>query len=289
MNNEVNNFYKEAFSRNKGLISDSDQEKLKSARVAVAGLGGVGGIYVTALARLGIGNLTIADNDIFEFVNINRQAGAYVSTKGKSKAEVMHNTTKDINPYIDIKVFNDGIGQKNIDEFLQGVDVVLDGIDFFNIEDRLILFRKARQYKIPVITCAPIGFGAALLTFVPDGMTFEDYFDIRDNQNLDEKLLQFGLGLSPSLIHRSYYPPNLLNFKEKKAPSANPSVLLCANMASTQAFKIITGKSYSIAPTSIQFDPFVEKLRKFYLWRGNRNPIQILKKWFIKRKLISYE
>ncbi len=283
---EKNAFYTEAFSRNKGLISDIDQEKLKNARVAIAGLGGVGGIYVTGLARLGIGKFNIADNDVFELANMNRQAGAFVSTMGQSKTDVMHRIAKDINPHLEMEIFDQGITPENVDDFLRNVDVVVDGIDFFGIDARLLLFRKAREHNIPVVTCAPIGFGASQLTFVPGGMTFEEYFDISENQTLEEKLLQFGLGLSPSLMHRSYYPPKLLNLKDKKAASANLSVLLCANLASTQAFKIITGKKYLVAPTSLQFDPFVEKLRKFYLWRGNRNPIQLLKKWYIKRKLL---
>ncbi|OGM95877.1 MAG: hypothetical protein A2816_00090 [Candidatus Yanofskybacteria bacterium RIFCSPHIGHO2_01_FULL_39_44] len=285
---KTDNFYEEAFARNKGLISDSDQAKLRNARVAIAGLGGVGGVYLTGLARLGIGKFNIADNDTFELVNLNRQAGAFVSTVGQSKVEVMQRVAEDINPYLDVRTFNKGIDSKNIDEFLTNVDVVMDGIDFFNMKDRLLLFQKSREHKIPVVSSAPIGFGATLLTFDPDKMTFEEYFDIREDQSEEEQLLQFGLGLSPSLIHRKYYPPNLLNFKEKKAPSASLSVLLCANMASTQVFKIITGRKYFTAPTSIQFDPFVEKLRRFYLWRGNKNPIQKIKKWFVKRKLSSY-
>lgn len=72
--------YSEAFSRNLGLISPSEQEKLRQSRVAVLGLGGVGGVNLVTLARLGIGRFTIADPDTFELANFNRQYGAMVST-----------------------------------------------------------------------------------------------------------------------------------------------------------------------------------------------------------------
>ena len=72
--------YAAAFSRNLGLVDPEEQETLKKSRVAIAGLGGVGGVHLTTLARMGIGRIRIADFDHFEIHNINRQAGATVST-----------------------------------------------------------------------------------------------------------------------------------------------------------------------------------------------------------------
>ena len=65
--------YDEAFKANRGLISEEEQEKLRNCRVAIAGMGGVGGIHLVTLARLGIGKFTIADPDVFEVANFNRQ------------------------------------------------------------------------------------------------------------------------------------------------------------------------------------------------------------------------
>src|SRR6266542_3532694 len=80
--------YDEAFSRNIGLLSEEEQARVRAARVAVAGLGGVGGNHVLALARIGFGSFSLADLDHFELANMNRQAGASVDTLGRSKVEV---------------------------------------------------------------------------------------------------------------------------------------------------------------------------------------------------------
>lgn len=89
--------YDEAFCRNLGLISPTEQQRLRNSRVAIAGMGGVGGIDMVALARMGIGKFTIADPDVFEIRNSNRQYGAMRSTNGQAKAEVMRNIVHDIN------------------------------------------------------------------------------------------------------------------------------------------------------------------------------------------------
>src|SRR3954462_14568363 len=81
--------YEEAFSRHRGLIGPAEQERLRRSRVAIAGLGGVGGIHLVTLARLGIGGFHIADPDRFELANFNRQYGANVQSLGRGKAEVM--------------------------------------------------------------------------------------------------------------------------------------------------------------------------------------------------------
>src|SRR6516162_5311915 len=81
--------YELAFCRNRGIINPQEQEKLRTSHVAVAGVGGVGGIDLVTLARLGIGRFTIADPDVFEISNTNRQYGAASSTLSSPKADVM--------------------------------------------------------------------------------------------------------------------------------------------------------------------------------------------------------
>src|SRR5688572_27053803 len=90
--------YEEAFCRNLGLISREEQQKLRNSRVAIAGMGGVGGVHLLTLARLGIEKFTIADPDEFELANFNRQAGANIETLGQSKAGIMAAQARLINP-----------------------------------------------------------------------------------------------------------------------------------------------------------------------------------------------
>src|SRR5687768_16236474 len=81
--------YATAFSRNLGWVTEFEQAALGRKRVAIAGMGGVGGLHLLTLVRLGIGRFRIADFDHFELANFNRQAGAGMSTLGQPKVEVM--------------------------------------------------------------------------------------------------------------------------------------------------------------------------------------------------------
>ena len=112
--------YKQAFSRNLGLVSHEEQEKLKASTVAIAGMGGVGGDYLITLARTGIGGFHVADFDHFELANFNRQYGATLSHLGRKKSETMMGLSLDINPELHIKTFPEGITQDNLDDFLSG-------------------------------------------------------------------------------------------------------------------------------------------------------------------------
>ena len=158
MAKENNYQYKNATDRNIGLCTEFEQVLLQNAVVAIAGVGAVGGNNLITLARMGIGNFKIADPDIFEEVNLQRQAGAFISSINKSKVEVMSSMVSDINPLAKVETFPCGVDENNIDEFLKGVDIVLDGIDAFQIGPRRLLYRKAREKSIFVIFSGPIAY-----------------------------------------------------------------------------------------------------------------------------------
>ena len=101
--------YEQAFARHLGLIAPDEQARLRRARVAILGMGGVGGIHLVTLARLGIGSFRIADPDGFELANFNRQYGANMRTLGRNKAEVMAEEARAINPELDLRVFAEAV------------------------------------------------------------------------------------------------------------------------------------------------------------------------------------
>jgi sulfur-carrier protein adenylyltransferase/sulfurtransferase len=271
-------YYREAFSRNIGLLTQSEQSRLCTSRVAIAGLGGAGGLYATTFARLGFGNFHIADLDVFEIVNMNRQQAASVDVLGQPKVNVVKRLINSINPGAKVSVFENGINAENIEDFLKEVDVVLDGVDFFNIEARRLLFSRARAKNIFAITAGPIGFGSSMIIFDPKGMSFDDYFDMNDSLTENEKLVRFGLGLTPTLMQRKYFKPEAVKWKEKKAPSLVTGTLLCANLVSTEALRIVFGEEVRSAPLSVHFDPYLRKYKKVWIPFGNKNPIQRLKR-----------
>lgn len=276
--------YAEAFSRNIGLLSDVEQTRLRQTRIAIAGLGGVGGVYALTLARLGIGRFSLTDFDRFELANMNRQAGASVETLGRPKTEVMAEVISSINPTAEVRVFPEGLDEKNAGAFLEGALAALDGIDFFAIDARRLLFRKARELGAYAVTSAPAGFGATLHVFSPTGMSFDEYFDMRAGMSQAEQLLHLVLGLTPKRAHASYFPASAVDLAARRVPSVAPGCFICAGIVATEVANLVIGRRPpKVAPYFFQFDPLVQTYKTGRLRGGNRNPVQRIKKWWILR------
>lgn len=281
--------YAEAFGRNLGWLTPAEQATLRGKKIAIAGLGGAGGVHLLTLARLGIGRFHIADLDTFALVNFNRQAGAGMSSVGQPKAEVMARLARDINPELDLAVFDDGVQPHNIDAFLDGVDLYVDGLDYFVFAARRLVYDACRARGIPITFAVPLGMGAAVLNFLPGGPGFDDYFRL-DGSPEDEWPTRFLVGLAPALLHRGYLVyPDIVDFKTQRVPSTGLACQLCAGMAGTEALKILLGRGpVRAVPHSLQFDAYTGKLA--HTWRpgGNAHPLQRLAiayvNWRLKRK-----
>lgn len=269
--------YQQAFSRNTGWVTPDEQLLLRSKKIAIAGLGGVGGKHLLTLTRLGIGNFHIADPDVFEQVNFNRQAGANMKHVGVKKSDTLKSMALDINPELNIRTFPEGINSDNVDAFLDGADIYLDGLDYFVVNARRMVFQACAEKGIPAVTAAPLGMGSAILNFLPGKMTFEEYFRLEGHTE-DEQLIRFLIGLSPRLLQRPYLIyPQAVDFKAQKGPSTPMATDLCAGLAATQVLKILTGRGKVLAaPYGIQMDAF--RNRCVTTWRplGNNNPLQRL-------------
>jgi molybdopterin/thiamine biosynthesis adenylyltransferase len=279
--------YDEAFSRHLGLITPEEQARIRRSRVGIVGMGGVGGVHLMTLARLGIGAFHLADPDTFELANFNRQYGASMKALGRSKVDVMAEEAREINPELEIRCFREPIGPSNINDFLEGVDVVLDGIDFFAIESRRLIFREARRRGIWAITAGPLGFGAAYLVFSPTGMSFDQYFDLNDRMSLFDQLVSFVVGLAPRATQRSYMDLSKVDVSTGRGPSSGLACQLCAGIAGAETLKILLGRSpIRPAPCYFQFDAYRQKLAKGRIPWGNRNPLQRLKRRLVRSALI---
>lgn len=275
--------YIKAFSRNLGWITPAEQLVLKKARVAIAGMGGVGGVHLLTLVRLGIANFNIADFDEFEIQNFNRQVGADMTTIGKPKVEVLRGRAMNINPELKLKVFEQGVTDSNINEFLEGVDVYVDGLDVFVLEMRELLFKACADRGITVISVAPIGMGAAMISFAPGGMTFESYFGLQGRSPF-EKYCRFVLGLAPSFLHlRSLVDRSYANAHQMRAPSLPMGCELAAGVMGTEVLKHILGRGKRIsAPWSFQFDAATYRLKKSWIPFGHKNPLFYFKLLIMK-------
>ena len=137
--------YDEITQRNIGVFTPEEQARIRSLVVAIAGCGGVGAPAAHFLARLGVGELRLADPEEFEASNVNRQFAAYVDTIGMNKAEAVAAELARINPGLITRTFTDGVCESSIGALLDGVDAVIDAVDFWALDTELLLHREARQ------------------------------------------------------------------------------------------------------------------------------------------------
>lgn len=279
--------YSEAFCRNAGLISEAEQERLRTSRVAIAGMGGVGGVHLATLARLGVGRFTIADPDTFETANTNRQYGARTDTLGRPKAEVMAEEVLKINPQAEVTVVSEPVSARNIGAFLDGADLFVDGLDFFAIDARRVAFQEAREAGIWGITAGPHAFSVGWLMFSPTGMSFDEYFDMRDSMSDSEKVVAFAVGTVPAALHLPYL--NLAEFfrpGSQGAASVGFACQLASGIVGAESVRILLGRADSrSAPYYFQFDAYRRKLACGRVRWGNRSPLQRIKRWWLQKKL----
>ena len=265
--------YDRAFSRNRGLISAAEQATLRGKTVAIAGAGGVGGWHALALARQGVGSFRLADPDRFDVVNFNRQAAATMSSVGLGKAETLRRMILDVNPEATVVAWDRALDEHNIAEFLDGADVVIDGIDFFALEARRLLFRTARERGLWALTAGPVGFGAAFLAFDPEGMPFDEYFGFQSARTYEQKLVAFLAGLAPRALHAGYMDFRAVDAKTGAGPSSVAACMLCGGLVAVQCVALLLGRQKPrAAPHYAQWDLYRGKLTQGTL-RGGGNTL----------------
>ena len=142
------------YQRTEMMLGEDAVKRLKTSHVAVFGVGGVGGFTAEALARAGVGKITLIDSDKVSVTNINRQIIALHSTVGQFKTEAMRDRIKDINPECEVVCINEFYSEENpID--LSGFDYIADCID--SVKSKLHLITEANKTSIPVISSMGAG------------------------------------------------------------------------------------------------------------------------------------
>ena len=145
----------EQFSRTELLIGKDGVEKLKKSKVAIFGLGGVGSYVVEALARVGVGNFILVDNDIISETNINRQIIATYKTIGKPKIQIEKERILEINPNAKVKIFKEFFMPESPDFFDKNVSYIVDAIDTITAKIELVV--RAKKMNKPIISCMGTG------------------------------------------------------------------------------------------------------------------------------------
>lgn len=276
-------FYAAAHGRNLGILTEEEQHRLERATIAVAGLGGIGGSTVVALARMGVGRFRLADFDRFEVANINRQYGAFADTVGRPKCEVVAEEVRRINPRAEVEIVPEGFVEDTApdtagtgDRLLRGADLAVDAIDFYRVETHLAFHRKTREHGLYTLMGSPIGFSACLQVFDPHGMSIEEYCGIDDGMDPLEKQLRYACGLVPTLAHIDYYdvsaPGSGTDFSAGAGPSLAAACGLASSLVATEAVLLLLGRRRPRpVPHTTQFDPYTYRYDQTYTPGGMRN------------------
>ena len=144
------------FSRTELLLGKDAMERLTNAKVAVFGIGGVGGYVCEALVRSGVGSFDLIDDDKVCLTNLNRQIIATRKTVGQYKVDVMKQRMLDINPEVQVETHKCFFLPENAEEFpFQEYDYVIDAVDTVTAKLEIIL--QAKKYNVPVISCMGAG------------------------------------------------------------------------------------------------------------------------------------
>ena len=280
--------YFDAFSRNVGWITADELRTLRGKRVAIGGLGGVGGIHLLTLARLGVGKFSLAEYDRFELANFNRQIGATVSSLGRPKLDVLVEMARDINPELEIRQFPEGVNEGSLAEFLSGVDIYVDSLDFFAFDARRATYAACARLGIPTTIAVPLGMGVSALTFLPGGVTFDEFFQLEGLPEM-EQAIHFLVGVAPAMLQRTYVAdPTQVDLARRRGPSTPMACQLCAGVACTEALKIMLGRGKVLAaPWGFHYDAYRNRYVRTWRPRGNRGPVQRLMIATIRRKLAA--
>lgn len=177
-------FYYQRTKRNLGWITEEEQEIIKNSVVSIAGCGGMGGAVALGLLRMGVGEIRIADPEVFEVSNLNRQAGCTMATLGLNKALSTAREARCIAPDTKIVVYPMGIQDEIVDEFVAGSDVLCDLIEFFIVWYRSLVHERARKHGVSIFNCNTVGHSTNLFLYTPESITMEEV-----------------LGLSKATIH----------------------------------------------------------------------------------------
>lgn len=204
------------YARNLKTYTPAQQAALLKSRVAVVGLGGLGGTVVEILARAGVGSLSLMDGDRFEGHNLNRQLFSTRELLGTPKAEAAARRVAGVNPSVEVDAAGEFMDESNAPRLLAGSDVVVDCLD--NLPDRFILERAAKKMGAPLVSAAVAGLSGQVTTIFPEDPGLALVYGNPDE--LGPKGVEASLGCLPQ------------------------AVLLVASLECAEVMKILLGQSH---------------------------------------------
>lgn len=203
----------ERYIRNETMLTREENLSLADKKICVVGCGGLGGYIIEFSARLGIGEITVVDGDVFEISNLNRQLLSSEDVIGKSKAETAVRRIAKVNSLIKINPISGRLTSENARSICSSHDLIMDGLD--NISSRMILQQTAEDLGIPMIHGAIGGWYGQVTTIFPGDRTLDLIYPDHDSSDADSD-------------------------SEKGNPSFTPAMV--ASLQVSEALKILLGK-----------------------------------------------
>jgi molybdopterin/thiamine biosynthesis adenylyltransferase len=255
--------YRERFLRSMGILSQSQLEKIQKTSIGIAGLGLGGSVFIN-LVRLGFQKFHIADPDTFERTNINRQRLAKETTIGRRKDDCVMEEARAINPDVQIQAFPEGVKPENMAEFLNGLDWVVDIVDVFALPDKIALHQEARKLKIPVASCATLGFSGSVVIFNHETPSFDELTGMSADMHFMENLERFLQFICPEIP--DYMLDQMIKAMDRSThiPFVVPGGEISAAFCATEIAKNLMGAGKrAYAPTGVFADAFNLKVELF--------------------------
>lgn len=280
--------YSEFTNRNIGFVYPAEQEKIRQAKIFIAGVGGMGGAAVESIVRLGVGNLIIADFDEFEVSNLNRQIMATMDTVGISKVTATIDRLKKINPEIKIKAYGKE-WTDHLDEILSQVDFAINGCD--DLKATIQLMRAGKKMHKTIIdaftTIFPSVYVVAsdrarpeeMMGFPTVGLAI-DQITPQQETECKVKELTYVMTHSSSAKHVIWEYANEMFSGKRKRFSMAPMVITTGNLMAYEAFKLILGKKSVVDERGIFLNPWTAEIEKPLSW-----PFSCVKSWFVRRAI----
>lgn len=252
-------FKKEYYSRNLGLLTEEDQRKLNETTLLVAGCG-VGSLIALSAVRLGFENFILVDGDTVELSNTNRQGYSY-SDIGKFKVSALARRIKQINPHVKIRKYPVFVDPKNAEKLIKRANIIIDSIDPDASLAILAMHRAARKEHKTIIQPTDVGWGAMLQIFTPESISYEEMIGLNSHTPLEKvdprevftKFIEYFVKIMPAYVQK--IAMEVAEGKRPHYPQPVSAAYILSAMTVIAAKRITLDLPVKVAPDYISFDP----------------------------------